>query len=222
MPTWGKNDNAANSVIWAPAQLKKEPDATNRDALFGNNTADAFTSGATVGQYGVDDNEVRAARAGAGPKSPHTGWILRTEGSGGRAGRVHNEVLVAMSGMIGDATDDAVLPDYGIVIQLQPADASGNSAADESVTFTVSAVTVPPGGSFVYEWQFTANTANPASWATADGEDGVTDANTTVLTVNTAAVNSVLIPDQTSFRLNLQVSGIANTLSDSAILTITS
>lgn len=39
----------------------------------------------------------------------HTGWILRTVGSGGRAGRVHNEVLVA-GGITGDS-DDSVLPD---------------------------------------------------------------------------------------------------------------
>lgn len=41
----------------------------------------------------------------------HTGWVLRTEGTGGRAGRVQYEVLVAMSEVISDASDDAVLPD---------------------------------------------------------------------------------------------------------------
>jgi len=53
----------------------------------------------------------------------HAGWVLRTEGTGGRAGRVHYETLVAM-GSLGnnnvkygtapttlDASDDAVLPD---------------------------------------------------------------------------------------------------------------
>jgi len=41
---------------------------------------------------------------------PHTGWVLRTEGSGGRAGRVQYEVLVAM-GITSDAADDTILPD---------------------------------------------------------------------------------------------------------------
>lgn len=41
----------------------------------------------------------------------HTGWVLRTEGTGGRAGRVQYEVLVAMSEVTSDASDDAVLPD---------------------------------------------------------------------------------------------------------------
>jgi hypothetical protein len=53
----------------------------------------------------------------------HAGWVLRTEGSGGRAGRVQYETLVAMSGLgaqtaaygtaatTADASDDTILPD---------------------------------------------------------------------------------------------------------------
>lgn len=42
---------------------------------------------------------------------PHAGWVLRTVGTGGRAGRVQYETLVAMGSMTGDASDDTVLPD---------------------------------------------------------------------------------------------------------------
>jgi hypothetical protein len=43
----------------------------------------------------------------------HTGWVLRTVGTGGRAGRVQSEVLVAMSGNFAgsDASDDTIIPD---------------------------------------------------------------------------------------------------------------
>lgn len=41
----------------------------------------------------------------------HAGWITRTVGTGGRAGRVTTEVLVAMGSMTGDGSDDIVLPD---------------------------------------------------------------------------------------------------------------
>jgi hypothetical protein len=53
----------------------------------------------------------------------HAGWVLRTEGSGGRAGRVSYETLVAMGSLgaqtaaygtpalVADASDDAQLPD---------------------------------------------------------------------------------------------------------------
>lgn len=40
----------------------------------------------------------------------HTGWVLRTEGTGGRAGRVQYEVLVA-GGIVDDGSDDTILPD---------------------------------------------------------------------------------------------------------------
>ena len=42
----------------------------------------------------------------------HTGWVMRTVGTGGRAGRVQYETLVAFGGNFSnDASDDTILPD---------------------------------------------------------------------------------------------------------------
>lgn len=41
----------------------------------------------------------------------HAGWNVRTVGSGGRAGRVQYETLVAMGSLTGDGSDDSILPD---------------------------------------------------------------------------------------------------------------
>jgi hypothetical protein len=53
----------------------------------------------------------------------HAGWVIRREGTGGRAGRVHYETIVAMGSLgaqtasygtpaiVADASDDTVLPD---------------------------------------------------------------------------------------------------------------
>lgn len=41
----------------------------------------------------------------------HAGWVVRTVGSGGRAGRVQYETLVAGGSMASDASDDTILPD---------------------------------------------------------------------------------------------------------------
>ena len=41
----------------------------------------------------------------------HAGWVRRTVGTGGRAGRVQYETLVAMSTIGGDAEDDSKLPE---------------------------------------------------------------------------------------------------------------
>ena len=41
----------------------------------------------------------------------HAGWVRRIVGTGGRAGRVTHETLVAMGTISGDASDDNVMPD---------------------------------------------------------------------------------------------------------------
>jgi hypothetical protein len=64
--------------------------------------------------YGVDTTEMAFANTGSGEEAhavPHAGWVKRTAGSGGRAGRFHYEVLVAGSSITGDAADDTVLPE---------------------------------------------------------------------------------------------------------------
>lgn len=60
---------------------------------------------------------------GANKGVAHAGWVLRTEGTGGRAGRVQYETLVAMGSLgaqtaafgtpanVADASDDTFLPD---------------------------------------------------------------------------------------------------------------
>jgi len=46
-----------------------------------------------------------------GTQVTHSGWVLRNVGTGGRAGRVQYETLVALANPIGDGSDDLVLPD---------------------------------------------------------------------------------------------------------------
>jgi hypothetical protein len=48
---------------------------------------------------------------GANKGIPHAGWVVRKVGTGGRAGRVQYETLVAMGSLNEDAADDTVLPD---------------------------------------------------------------------------------------------------------------
>ena len=48
---------------------------------------------------------------GLARKGFHAGWVVRTEGTGGRAGRVQYETIVAMGSITGDGADDAVIKD---------------------------------------------------------------------------------------------------------------
>lgn len=66
------------------------------------------TVGITVGGAGGTGAIVSLTLDGqeATNKGVHAGWVLRTEGTGGRAGRVQIETLVAMGSMTGDGADD--------------------------------------------------------------------------------------------------------------------
>ena len=60
------------------------------------------------------DQATAAASLGSGAggiQATHAGWVKRTVGTGGRAGRVQTEVLVAMGSITGDQADDIQYPD---------------------------------------------------------------------------------------------------------------
>lgn len=212
MPLWGNTDDAANSVISAASQVNKTPNTANQTDLFGNTTANAYFAGATVGQFGVIAGEVEAARA-AGQKPAHAGWVLRTEGSGGRAGRVHQEVLVAMNTITGDA-EDAVYPDFTLSITSQPEAASANSDADEDGVFTVVAASTPSGASLTYLWQYSTDAGeNYATTVAVAGFSGQTSDELT------ASANT--IADGTLVRCVVSATGADSVTSDAAELTVT-
>lgn len=71
-----------------------------------------FVSSSEVGAdannvFGVDTTEVAIGTT----KVAHAGWVRRIEGTGGRAGRVQTEVLVAMGTIASDAADDTEFAD---------------------------------------------------------------------------------------------------------------
>jgi hypothetical protein len=215
MAQWGNTDDAANSVIWAVAGLNKTANTANRNALFGNTTPDAYFDGVTIGQYGVDVNEAAAARATVGaPRPVASGWVLRTEGSGGRAGRVQMETLVAMRSITGDA-EDAVFPDFALIINTQPVDATANADAGEEAFFTVFASSVPAGANIQYEWEYTTEVGNLDSFATANVV-GFSDE-----TTDTLSVLANTIADGTAVRVVVYADDAANVVSDIAVLTVT-
>lgn len=191
MAQWGTTDNAANSVLWAAAQLKVTANSDNQTALYNNTTADAFISGVTVGQFAVDSNEVEANDG----REAHSGWVLRTVGSGGRAGRTMTEVLVA--GGVGTDAEDTVYKDFYITIAGQPSNASaintGNSTVNNQTnTFTVDAVTTPAGGSLSYLWYYSTN--GGSSYASVSSGAGFSGNTTATLTAraNTVANNTLV------------------------------
>lgn len=207
MSQWKNDDSAANSVLWAVAQYNKTANSTNRDAFYGNTTANAFVTGITVGQYGVDVAEQAAARQ-AGSRPPHAGWVIKTEGQGGRAGRVQYETIVAMGSMTGDA-EDTSFPDYTIVISVQPQGATANTSAGDDAVFTVTAASVPTGATLAYQWTY------------ANGDTIQAGANVGNTTQATLTVNSAVETANADFKVEISTTGAANVVSTNATLTIT-
>ena len=65
----------------------------------------ATTATATASRGLGDDGDIDQREVA------HIGWVKKTVGTGGRAGRVQYETLVAASSISGDASDDIALPD---------------------------------------------------------------------------------------------------------------
>lgn len=204
MAQWGSNDVASNSVIWAPTSVKVAPTRAAANALYGNTTANAYIEGVTVGMYGASGDEITANGGGIA----HSGWVLRTEGQGGRAGRVSYEVLVA-GGITGDGSDDTVLPDYRIDVITQPSGATANTTDSEEAVFTIDAVTAPAGGTITYQWTY------------ANGDSIQAGANVGNTTQATLTVNSGVETANVDFKVEMGVTGGANVVSSNATLTIT-
>lgn len=162
MSSWGNNDNAANAPYWAvnstivnATNVKANysaPTADNVARLYANTTADVYTVGETIGLFAVDANE-----SSVDSKVGHSGWVLRTTGSGGRANRVQQEVLVAISSFNGD-NEDSTYQDAIITIGTNPSANSviyggGNTASFTVVASITSGNTAAP---LTYQWQRSA------------------------------------------------------------------
>lgn len=151
MPLWGMTDNASNSDIAVVMQMSKHVDSANQSALYENvtpGTGPHNNPGVIYGQFGVSVDEVQADPAGHGY---HAGWVLRKEGTGGRAGRVTYETMVAARSLHGDGPDDTWFPDYRLTITKQPTSNTSNVVKD--LTFTVAAKSTPAGATLSYQWQ---------------------------------------------------------------------
>jgi hypothetical protein len=158
--------------------------------------------------YGVDPTEA-AAEAANGTPVTHSGWVRRTVGTGGRAGRTFTEVLVAGGSITGDL-EDVVIQDLSIIIGTQPVDRSVTAPA--GTTFAVVATTVPVGGTIGYDWEVSTDAGS--TWANATG--GVySGADTATLTISDSTGL-----DGYEYRCNLSGTGATTVTTTAATLTV--
>lgn len=205
---WGKNDFANNSPKFAVNQVRKQIDTANVTELFSNTTSGVYGNYA-AGQFGVSVGEMAAVREAAAARPAHAGWVLRKEGTGGRAGRVHIETLVAMKSITND-NEDTIFADYVIVIDTQPSNSSANT--NDPINLVVSARTVPTGGTLAYAWQRAQ--ANGV-WLAVSSAGIFSGANT-----NNLAISNNATLHNNVFRVLITSAGAANVYSTNATVTI--
>ena len=181
---------------------------SNSDAA--NSKPKYLTTAEKATTYGVDAAET-AAEASQGTPVAHAGWVLRTTGSGGRAGRTFSETLVAMGSMTSDL-EDVVMQDLNIVIGTQPANSS--SATGSAVEFAVVASTVPTGGTIGFQWQ--VSTDSGSTWANLSNTGVYSTVTEDVLHISD---NTGL--DGNEYRCALSATGATTVNSSAATLTET-
>lgn len=178
MSSPGNYDNSANVPLWVAATVNLTPDSANAVSMFDNTTPDAFITDQTIGVFGVDANEATANHSSVG-------WVKRTVGSGGRAGRVTEEVLVSISTMNSDA-EDVIYKDTIITITTQPINGSATHGNGNTITYSVVA-TGTPSATLDYYWQFN----NGSVWAnTATAGTAFTGNTSSILTANASTTSS--------------------------------
>jgi hypothetical protein len=210
MAQWSANGSDANgSPNWAHAQLKIGSNSTIRQVLYNNTVANTHVPEKVVGVCAANATEVAIHK-----EISHTGFHLRTVGTGGRAGRVHYECLVA-GGVTGDNVGDNSFlpaPAPNVVIDLQPYPPSGNNG-NSNRTFMVVAHVVPRTLSVnAYQWQFLNSTAQFENVAAANSTQ---QAGTTAffLIPNTAAV------DGNTYRCNVSVNSTVFAVTTNVVVT---
>ena len=95
----------ANSTVVALSATSGGSSISIADAPY----ASTLAGGATI--RGETATAVAVVGGAKNKGMAHAGWNVRTVGTGGRAGRVQYETLVAMGTIQGDGADDLVLPD---------------------------------------------------------------------------------------------------------------
>ena len=208
MSSHGNYDNSANAPLWAvnSAIVKNYPShsaptAANVAYLYGNTTPDVYIAGDTIGLFMVDSAEAQVKEV-THQAPAHSGWVLKTTGSGGRSGRVTYETLVALAGVQSDnSSDDASFADASITIS-QPIAVGGpvSAASADTVTFSVLGTSVVPSSATLsYQWQVNNNSGG--TWVNIDPGTNVSTGQPGQMS-KTGANTATLILDPTGTSAN--------------------
>jgi hypothetical protein len=178
MPLWGNTDDAANSVISAPALYNQAPTRANANLLYGNTTLNGVVTGEVVGMYGVDTTEMAV---GTGPV---VDGIITFAGSGYRA----NTTVAFTSNNTGaDAAANAQSNASGKIIDIKISTNGSGYTTSPIITIAAPTAQTFPGNTTAVEVGNTTNTG----WITL-GANAPFFTNNDIVTYLVAASNTAL------------------------------
>jgi hypothetical protein len=142
MSSWGNNDNAANAPYWAVNSTimnvtdvetnASAPTAANVELLYGNTTADVYTTGQTIGLFMVDGTEIHAGGDNI------TGASITIAGSG-----YVEAPVVAFSGGGGSGAAATATVAGGKVTNITITNAGSSYETVPTISINNPAVTIP-------------------------------------------------------------------------------
>lgn len=221
MPLWGNSDAASNSVLSAPAQFKQTPNTTNRDALYGNTTANGYGTGETVGMYAVDTTEIAV---GGGVI---VDIVVTNKGSGYTANAT---VSVSGGGGVDGAANAFANATTGYIQSVKIENAGSSYETNPTVTIAApTAITFNANTGLYQNVSFYSNTsgvANTTEFITTTGAHGFSDGdrvvylvpagNTAVTGLTNASSYYVVSANSTAFKLSTTSGGAAVNVTSTA------
>lgn len=201
MSSWGNKDFANNAPKWAVASVPNtvanstaRATAANVAYLYQNTSPNVYTTGVTIGLWNVSQAEEAVAVNGVNPSAgpAHDGWVLKTVGQGGRAGRIQYETLVILANTpYESAAGQNLFPDTAITFVQPSTVQSIVHGGGNTITISVSGTTViPSSASVTYLWQYNNQSGGGWNNVTANTSNAATTGNTTVTLVVTPSDTS--------------------------------
>ncbi len=178
MPLWGNTDDAANSVISAPALYNQAPTRANANLLYGNTTLNGVVTGEIVGVYGVDTTEMAV---GTGPV---VDGIITFAGSGYRA---NTTVAFSSNNTGADAAANAQSNASGKIIDIKISTNGSGYTTSPIITIAAPTAQTFPGNTTAVQVGNTTNTG----WITL-GANAPFFTNNDIVTYLVAASNTAL------------------------------
>ena len=221
MPLWGNSDAASNSVLSAPAQFKQTPNTTNRNALYGNTTANGYGTGETIGMFAVDTTEIAV---GAGVIVD----IVLTNAGSGYTG--NTTVTVTGGGGSSGAANAFANSTTGKIQSVKIEDAGSSNETNPTIAIAApSAITFNANTGLYQNVSFYSNTsgvANTTEFITTTAAHGFSDGdrvvylvpagNTVVTGLTNATSYYIISANSTAFKLSTSSGGSAVDITSTA------